>query len=181
MPWRIIRKTFNLFRLYSQFTKLFPFSPAIESLERVLGSDSISYRSIFDDSAYETTLVKKYLTENMFKSFTEYDSKPTIVDCIVKADALDSHPLGIIALNGDCYTKFSELFEPIIQEINGLDNSIEKHPDSDWGDENQFEPLNSDRIISIEFSCSRSLTGFNFISGMNEQDLQNVLSTVSFI
>lgn len=118
----------------------------------------------------------------MFESFTEYDNKPTIVDCIVKTNALDSHPLGIIALNGDCYTKFSELFEPIIKEINGLDNSIEKHPESDWGDDSsQFEPLHSDRIISIEFSCSRSLTGFNFISGMNEQDLENVLHTVSFI
>lgn len=116
----------------------------------------------------------------MFESFTEYDNKPTIVDCIVKANALDSHPLGIIALNGDCYTKFSELFEPIIKEINGLDNSIEMQPVSDWGDDNnQFEPLNTDRIISIQISCSRSLTGFNFISGMNEQDLENVLTTVS--
>lgn len=159
---------------------MFCFSPAIECLERAFGSDSMSYRSIFDNSAYETTLVKKYLTENMFESFTEYDNKPNIVDCIVKADALVSHPLGIIALNGDCYTKFSELFEPIIKEINSLDNSIEKHPDSDWGDENQFETLNSDRIISIEISCSRSLTGFNFISGMNEQDLENVLTTVGF-
>lgn len=117
----------------------------------------------------------------MFEYFTEHDEKPSIVDCIVKADALDLHPLGIIALNGDCYTKFSELFEPIIKEIHGLDDNIEKHPDLNWGDGSQLEALNSDRIVSIEISCSRSLTGFNFICGMNEQDLENVLTTVSSI
>lgn len=125
--------------------------------------------------------MKKYLTEDMFKCFTEHDEKPSIVDCIVKADALDLHPFGIVALNGNCYTKFSELFEPIIKEIHGLEDNIEKHPDSNWGDGSQFEALNSDRIISIEISCSRSLTGFDFISGMNEQDLENVLTTVSSI
>lgn len=151
----------------------------MESLERVLGTESISYQSIFNDSKYDATLVKKYLTETMFESFCETGDKPSIVDCIVKVDELDSHTLGIIALNGNCYTKFGELFESIIKEIHGID-TMEKHPESDWGDDgNVFENLNSEKVTSIEIRCSRSLADIPFIPAMNEQELENVLTTVS--
>lgn len=144
----------------------------------MLNTQSTPYQSIFDDTKYEATLVKKYLTENLFESLSEIGDKPSIVDCIVKADALESYPLGVIALNGDCYTKFADLFEPIIKEIHGIDIT-DKYPDSDWGDGTVFDNLNNDNIISIEMSCSRSLAGIPFIPGMNEQDLENVLTIVS--
>lgn len=143
--------------------------------------EMVSFQNIFDDLKYDTTLVKKYLTENLFESFTEIGDKPSIVDCIVKVNALESYPLGIIALNGDCYTKFAELFDPIIKEVHGIDGDIKHHPDTNWGDGNVFKSLNSDNIISIEINCSRSLAGVPFIPGMNVQDLENVLITVSIL
>lgn len=147
-------------------------------MERALAPEPISYQSIFDDSKYDATLVKKYLTEDMYGSLTENDDRPSIVDCIVKVDALETYPVGVIALNGDCYTKFADLYESIIKEIHGID-AIERHPDSNWGDGNAFEQLSCENIVSIEISCSRSLAGIPFIPGMNEHDLESVLTKVS--
>lgn len=137
-----------------------------------------SYQSIFSNSNYDNTLIKKHLTEEMFKKLLDVQNDCSIIDCIAKVDALHTNSFGVIALNGSCYSKFADLFEPIIMDIHCIDG-FTKYPDSEWGDLETFSKLENAEIVSIEISCSRSLAGMPFISGINEQNLESILTKVS--
>lgn len=142
--------------------------------------DSNAYSEIFRDRNYENTLIKKYLTEEQFKKLLEQNDGPSIIDCIVKVDAIAYSPCGVRATNSNCYTKFTDLFEPIIKDIHCVDE-LNKHPDCDWGDESVFQKFDNKAIVSIEMSCSRSLANIPFIPGISESDLQIILSKVSIV
>lgn len=139
---------------------------------------SNAYHEIFSDPEYESTLIKKYLTEERFIKLLEQGGEPSIIDCIVKVDALASSPSGVRLSSSNCYTKFADLFEPIIKDIHCVDE-LNKHPDCDWGDESVFQKFDNEAIVSVEISCSRSLVNISFIPGINESDLQTILSKVS--
>lgn len=139
--------------------------------------DFTPYQNIFSDSKYDGTLVKKYLTEDLLKKLMEIQ-EPSIIDCIAKVNTLDTNPFGVNVFNANCYSAFCDLFEPIIKEIHCVDE-YSAYPNVDWGDVNMFEKLESETIISMEISCCRSLSKIPFISGINEQGLENVLTTVS--
>lgn len=141
--------------------------------------DLTSYQKIFSDPKYDGTLVKKYLTEDLFKKLMEIQD-PSIIDCIAKVNTLHSNPFGVVVFSANCYSAFSDLFEPIIQEIHCVDE-FNQYPDVDWGDVNVFEKLKNEAIISMEISCCRSLSKIPFITGINEQGLECVLTTVSKI
>lgn len=137
-----------------------------------------TYHEIFSDPKYDETLIKKYLTEELFTKLHEPSDEPSIIDCIAKVDELQTQPFGVIVLNGNCYNKFADLFEPIIKEIHCIDE-FNKYPECNWGDVNVFEKLPYDTIVSTEISCCRSLANIPFIPGINEQNLEIILSTVS--
>lgn len=150
----------------------------IESTENETNVESNTYQHIFNDPKYDGTLIKKYLTEDLFDKLFKLPNEHSIVDCIAKVDTLDNNPFGVIALSANCYTAFKDLFEPIVKEIHCLNDCI-KQPECDWGDANVFEKISTESIQSIEISCSRSLTNHPFIPNANEQDLQTILTTVS--
>lgn len=138
------------------------------------------YQNLINHPKYDGTLVRKYLTEELFNKLCELQSNhPTIIDCLAKFNAPNTDSTGVIALNANCYTMFCDLFEPIIQEIHGVDTIASKYPDSDWnGETMEFQKFNSDLILDVEISCTRSLTNFPFVCGANEHDLQVILTTV---
>lgn len=138
------------------------------------------YDEILNDPMYDKTLVKKYLTEELFRKLCELqDDEPSITDCIAKVNELQANPFGVYPLNGKCYSKFTTLFEPIIKEIHCIDELNQSHPECDWGDVNAFEMFENDSIESIEISCVRSLANMPFIkTGITEQDLEIMLNTV---
>lgn len=143
------------------------------SLNVTDGQTNAEYHSIFGDPKYDGTLIKKYLTEDLFNTLQESRSKATIIDLISNVNSI-----GLLMLNGDCYSKFSVLIEPILKEIHKIEIIEEQHPDSDFGDFSVFESLQCEAIEFIEISCNRSIENFDFIPGMNEQDLENVLTMV---
>lgn len=121
------------------------------------------------------------MTEELFTKLLNPSDEPSIIDCIAKVDELQANPFGVIVFNGNCYTKFSDLFEPIIKDIHCVDE-FSKYPECDWGDVNVFEKFHNDTmIVSTEISCCRSLANIPFISipGINEQNLEIILTTVS--
>lgn len=141
------------------------------------------YQNLFVDPKYDGTLVKKYLNEELFKKLYELHTEtPTIIDCIAKFNTLDTstNPSGVVALNASCYTRFCDLFEPIIKEIHCVDEFPSEYPASDWGeDATVFQKFESESILGIEISCTRSLRNVPFVCGANEHDLQTILTTVS--
>lgn len=86
----------------------------------------------------------------------------------------------MIVFDANCYDKFTDLFEPIIKDIHCVDE-FNKYPDFDWGDTSVFEILNNEIIVSIEINCYRSMANIPFIPGINEQDLEFILTKVSVI
>lgn len=141
--------------------------------------EPITYQSMFSDSKYDNTLIKKHLTEELFEKLLDVQNECSIIDCIAKADALQTNSMfGVIALNGNCYTTFGDLFEPMVKEIHCIDD-FTKYPDCDWGDFGVFEKFLNEEIVSIEISCSRSLAKMPFIPGINEQNLEIILTQVS--
>lgn len=154
------------------------YRPLIENAECKPDDEPSAYRNVFNDSSYDGTLVKKYLTEELFKKLIGLPNEPSIIDCIAKVNTLQRNPFGVIVSNGNCYNTFSDLFEPIIKEIHCVDEFI-KHSDCDWGDASVFGKLESESIVSLEINCSRSLANIPFISGASEQDLEAILIAVS--
>lgn len=144
------------------------------------GENENSYQNLINHPKYDGTLAKKYLTEELFNKLHELQSEhPTIIDCLAKFNALHTDLTGVVALNASCYTMFCDLFDPIIQEIHCIDELASKYPDSDWNvDALVFQKIESDLIMSVEISCTRSLMNFPFVCGANENDLQTILMTV---
>lgn len=132
---------------------------------------------LLSDSKYEGTAVKKVLTADLFDRLIKIDENSSFLDCIKNFGGVYNNVAGIVAVNADCYTVFEDFFEPMINELNGMD-ILSKHPDSNWGDTNVFENLNCSAIVSTEINCRRSLVNVPFITGMDEQDFENVLSNV---
>lgn len=122
-------------------------------------------------------MIKKHLPEDLFRKLLDVQNEYSIIECIARADKVQNNPFGVVALNGNCYSKFGDLFEPIIKEIHFIDE-LTNHPDSDWGNSNAFENFKTEKIVSIEISCSRSLANMPFISGINEQNLEIILAQV---
>lgn len=118
------------------------------------------------------------MTEELFTKLYNRSDEPSIIDCIANVDDLLANPIGVIVLNGNCYNKFADLFEPIIKDIHCVDE-FSKYPECDWGDANVFEKLPNDMILFTEISCCRSLANIPFIPGINEQNLEMILTTVS--
>lgn len=152
--------------------------PLIEHTNIQPTDETNEYQNIFGDSKYDGTLIKKYLTEELFKKLFELQNEPSIIDCIAEANTLHHNPFGVIVLNASCYNTFCDLFEPIIKEIHCVDEVV-KHPDCEWGDVSEFETFENESIVSMEISCSRSLANIPFINGTNEQHLESILTTVS--
>lgn len=132
-----------------------------------------SYRDIADDSKYDNTLLKKYLTDDLLERL-KLLGEPSIIDCITRA----KNASGVVALDADCYNRFSDLFEPIIKDIHCV-AELNNCPDSDWGDASTFESFEKDTVLSIEMNCFRSLANIPFIPGITAAHLEYVLSTVS--
>ncbi|XP_031621141.1 arginine kinase-like [Contarinia nasturtii] len=167
-------------KLQQMLNSMSSYSPLDENADAKARDKQDMYHEMFNDPKYDGILIKKYLTEELFrKLYKLQDNEPSIIDCIAKVNELQANPFGVYPLNGKCYSKFRALFEPIIKDIHCIDDEFHNHPDCDWGDVNAFEIFENERIESIEISCVRSLANMPFIkSGINEQDLEIILNTV---
>lgn len=150
----------------------------VETEEKGVTDELNAFRNLFSDSKYDDTLIKKHLTEDLFKKLYELENELSIVDCIAKVDTLQSNPFGVVTVNATCFTVFNDLFEPIVKEIHGIDEFV-KYSDCDWGDVNVFETIDNESILSMEICCSRSLANIPFTSNASEQHLETILTTVS--
>lgn len=134
---------------------------------------------LLSNSKFDCTLIKKYCTKDFLMKLNEEDVKHLLVNSIQCSMLSDSDPIGLVAPNTSLYLSLEELFEVILIDYHNL-KAVEKYPDSDWGDQEFFENLESSSIISINISCIRSLDGYPFISAMSSEQLDEVLAKVSF-
>ena len=126
------------------------------------------------------SLLKKYLTKEVFEelkgmwacfiylylNFYWFAGKKTgmgatLLDVVQSGfENLDSG-VGMYAPDGDSYTMFENLFNPVIEEYHFGFKATDKHPASDFGNSETLVNLdpNSEYIISTRVRCGRSLKG----------------------
>merc|ERR1712228_734433 len=139
------------------------------------------------EKAESKSLLKKYLTKDIFLKLKD---KKTAQGCDFKSciksgiDNLDSG-IGVYASDGDAYTVFSDLLDPIIcdyHKLDSLDNF--SHPTQNFTFDDAFstelDPENK-FIISTRIRVARNVNGYPLRGGMSEQQTNDLEQKVKNI
>jgi arginine kinase len=123
--------------------------------------------------------LQKFLTKSVLDGLKSLKTsfRGNLLDCVQAGlDFLDS-PLGIFACDGDAYTVFASLFDPLIEELHGFKRD-DKQPTLDWGEPCKLPELDGrgDKIISIRVRCCRSIESFPFASIMSMEQYEEIMS-----
>ncbi|XP_076350089.1 arginine kinase-like isoform X4 [Tachypleus tridentatus] len=129
------------------------------------------------------SLVKKYLTKDVFEKLKNKKTKmgATLLDVIQSGvENLDSG-VGIYAPDGESYTVFSELFNPVIQDYHVGFKPTDKHPPKDFGVVSTMVDLDpaGEFIVSTRVRCGRSLEGYSFNPCLTEAQYKEMEAKVS--
>jgi protein-arginine kinase len=119
------------------------------------------------------SLVAKYLRNEIYEKYKNKKTATsgiTLDDCIACAVKLDNQHVGIYAGDGECYTDYSDLFNPIIKEYHNFDG---EHI-SDMNSNNIKGNINSNiPVISTRIRVGRNINGFGLSPGItNEHRLE---------
>ncbi|XP_076350065.1 arginine kinase-like isoform X1 [Tachypleus tridentatus] len=129
------------------------------------------------------SLVKKYLTKDVLEKLKNKKTKmgATLLDVIQSGvENLDSG-VGIYAPDGESYTVFSELFNPVIQDYHVGFKPTDKHPPKDFGVVSTMVDLDpaGEFIVSTRVRCGRSLEGYSFNPCLTEAQYKEMEAKVS--
>lgn len=102
------------------------------------------------------------------------------ISCNLSQSTGLAHPnshIGVYAPDKDAYTVFSALFDPIIESYHNGFAKDAQHPQTDWGDEAEFENLDPDNeyIRSTRIRCARSIEKYPFNPCMKESDYEEIM------
>lgn len=77
---------------------------------------------------------------------------------------------------------FADLFDPVIESYHGFPKDA-KHPETDWGDESEFENLDPDNefIRSTRIRCARSIDLYPFNPCMKESDYEEIMNKLQTV
>ncbi len=111
-------------------------------------------------------LVKKYLTEDVRKSLSDVQAKCgfTLNDVIRSGLENPDSSIGAYAGDADCYTKFSALFNPVIEDYHGFPchgTHREDFSRLDSASIPEFAP-NHERLLSTRIRIARNVEGVAF-------------------
>lgn len=102
------------------------------------------------------------------------------ISCNLSQSTGLAHPnshIGVYAPDKEAYTVFSALFDPIIESYHNGFAKDAQHPQTDWGDEAEFENLDPDNeyIRSTRIRCARSIENYPFNPCMKESDYEEIM------
>jgi len=134
-----------------------------------------------------TSMLKKHLSKEIFEKLKD---KTTEQGCDLKSciksgiDNLDSG-IGVYASDGDAYTVFAELLNPIIQDYHKLDSLDDfKHPKQNFTFDDAF-PADLDPegkfIVSTRVRVARNIKGYPLRGGMSESQTLELEAKVKAI
>lgn len=130
------------------------------------------------------SLLQKHLTKELYTSSVDIKTETfesTLLDCIkaYSRNNVGLAAIGLFATDADCYSKFSGLFNPIIEEYHGACGDTAQAA-CDWGDPTQlgFLDPNGVTIEWIKIVSRRSIDGHLFTPRMNEHNLVEMLEMV---
>lgn len=129
------------------------------------------------------SLLKKYLTRDVLDTLKDRQTAKgaTLVDVAQSGfENLDSG-IGIYAPDAEAYTRFAELFNPVIEDYHRGFKPTDKHPASDFGDINTLTNVDPDNefVISTRVRCGRSLKGYPFNPLLTEDQYKEMENAVS--
>ncbi|CAO1377436.1 unnamed protein product [Diamesa hyperborea] len=141
----------------------------------------VGVKALWADEACESML-KNYLDKEVFEHTKDLKSngRGSLLDNI--KSGLDNHdfPVGVYASDPDAYLCFSELYDPLLEELHDTTQDT-KHPvEIDWGDMELFEDLDETGLFikRIRVTCRRALDGYSFASKLKVEEFQEIMNKI---
>lgn len=128
------------------------------------------------------SLLKQVMTTQIMNELKELKTKfkGTLLDCIQSGlEMFDTH-LGVFACDGDAYTVFADLFDPLIEKLHGFKKD-DKQPTLDWGEPcklPEMDPSGGGAIVRVKMECIRSVDCFPFAATMNFEQYEEIMAKV---
>lgn len=130
----------------------------------------------FPEIKSKESLVKKYLTEEIWNKYKDHKTKTcdfTLEKCIKCSIELDNQHNGIYAGDHDSYHDFKDLFDPIILDYHGLKEGFSHKSDMDAS---KVSGSTSDdaKIHSTRIRVGRNIEGFGLSPGITKEQRQEM-------
>jgi len=125
------------------------------------------------------SLLKKHFTEDVMNKCKGRKTKlgATLWDVIQSGVKNLDSGVGVYAPDAEAYTTFKELFNPILSDYHGINDSS-KQPPVDLGESHVAELKDLDPegkyIVSTRIRCGRSITGYPFNPCLTEANYKEM-------
>lgn len=149
------------------------------------------------------SLLKEYLTDGIFNNLQEQITsfEGNFLDNIQSGLTVLDQEVGVFASDSDAYHVFSELFDPILNDLHGLDDDNENEDENEENTEVKEEPKDLDDkkinpeimeelkdldpeklfVKSIKIQCNRSFKDFPFISIASSSQMAEIFEKINDI
>ncbi|XP_070500123.1 arginine kinase-like [Chironomus tepperi] len=119
--------------------------------------------------------LRKVLTREMIDNLKEVRTvfKGTLLDCIQAGLEYLDAPIGAFACDFDAYFVFSDLFNPIIEELHQF-KADDKHPELNWDETCKIPQFDDQYVKSIEISCIRNIAEYPFAPIMSFENYDEI-------
>ncbi|KAL7035706.1 hypothetical protein ACKWTF_008516 [Chironomus riparius] len=120
--------------------------------------------------------LRKILTRELIDNLKETKTvfKGTLLDCIQAGlEYLDSPIAFAFACDLDAYCVFSDLFNPIIEELHQF-KAENKHPALNWDETCKITQFDDKYVKSIEISCIRNIAEYPFAPIMSFENYDEI-------
>jgi hypothetical protein len=143
--------------------------------------NSVFAKNDFPDIKSKHSLVKKYVTEDIWNLFKDHKTATcgyTLKEAIICATECDNQHVGIYAGDADCYEDFSAVFHPLILDYHQLKPDFTHTPDMDY---TKLKEVITDEspIESTRIRVARNVLGYGLSPGITRQqriDLESMLT-----
>jgi len=118
------------------------------------------------------SLVFKHLTPELWSKYKDHKTATagvTLEQCIACSIAFDNQHCGIYAGDGDCYTDFADLFDPIIEEYHGGYTKDKVHKSDLNADNLQGNIKDEVPVLSTRIRVGRSIESFGLSPGITKE------------
>ena len=145
--------------------------PFITGMDKASGASE--EKSDMPEIKSKHSLVYKYLTPEIWAKYKDHKtatSGVTLEQCIACSIAFDNQHCGIYAGDGDCYTDYADLFNPIIEDYHGIPD-ITKHNQKTDLDPNNLQGAIGDDVpvLSTRIRVGRSIEGLGLSPGITRE------------
>ena len=151
------------------------------SIKRTASEVDLALTQGFEElqSAGNGSVLQKILTKDVMESLKDKKTKAkgTLLDCIQAGLQIPNTPIGAFACDPEAYTLFAELFDPLIEDLQGYKKE-DKQPKSEWGESCKLPDLDPKYMVAIRLIATRSIEGYPFNSIMSMDHYEEIMAKV---